>query len=655
MDEKVGIVGAGTMGHGIAELCAISGYDVVLADVGHEILEKAMEKIRWSIGKLESSRALVENPGIILSRIRTTTELRELAGSKYIIEAVKEKIEVKRQVLRKLDSLMGPECIFFSNTSTIPITELASMTGREEIFAGLHFSNPPVKNPLVEVIRGKKTSARTVGEARSFAISLGKEVIVVDKDLPGFLVNRLNDRLFTEALLMLGEGVTFREIDALLRFRMNFSMGVFELMDFVGIDTVLNAKTEMIGHGFNTSPSEKLSGLVEKGMLGMKTGKGFYKYQKPSVYSRPLIQPSGRMFRVNPVRLFATVINETAWMIRNKAASPDDIEKAMLLAMNWPAGPLSIADRLGIDNIEGELNRLHSSTGESRYIPDSLLLEKQRHGDNGLLSGKGFREWPFASEDIGPVKFQRIDSFALITLNRPEKLNSLSEELWSGIRIALEKALQDPDIRSAIITGAGRAFSAGDDIQMMRSWKGSADAKRWLDKYASPLIDLLASFPKPLISAVNGVAFGGGAEINLLFDVVVAADSAVFSFSESLIGAMPPIASSFGIAVTGRRLLPYLLTGDWMAPEKAKELGLVDVVTDDEMTLMVAMEYANRLSRAAPLSIQSIKSVANLHRTGVQPEARFSQNELIILSSSEDFAEGQEAFLSKRKPVWAGR
>jgi enoyl-CoA hydratase/3-hydroxyacyl-CoA dehydrogenase len=162
-------------------------------------------------------------------------------------------------------------------------------------------------------------------------------------------------------------------------------------------------------------------------------------------------------------------------------------------------------------------------------------------------------------------------------MNRPDKLNALNEEMWEGLNEAFLEAERDPEVRAVVITGKGRAFCAGDDIAVMGSWKSFLDGKEFFTNIAMPLLNTISNYKKPVISLVNGIAFGGGLELNLAFDIVIASDDAVFSVPEGLIGAMPPIASSLGLAVIGRRMIRYCLTGDQMDAEEAKQLGIVDI------------------------------------------------------------------------------
>ncbi len=655
MKGKVGVIGAGIMGHGIAEVIAASGYDVILLDLDEDILKKAVEKMQWSLEHLEKSGKTEETADDIMSRIKTTTDYEDLSGSALVIEAVKEETRIKKLVFGKLNKVLGEDSIVASNTSTIPITELASLYGRDANFVGIHFSNPPVIMPIVEIIRGDKTLDSTLGKAEEFVRNLGKQIVVVKKDVPGFLINRLNDRTILEAMTMLEEGTSPGVVDAMARFRLGFPMGMCELLDFVGIDTVYNANREMLGRGFDSRESVVLREKVELGNIGSKSGEGFYKYPKAGKYSRPGIVPVDGMYEIDPLRLLAPAINEAAWLLSNEVCSKEDIEKAMKLAMNWPHGPLEYADRFGIDNVLTVLEKRHEITGESRYVPDSLLKKMKEDGKLGQKSGEGFMAWEHDSRSFGSVEYTLVNNYALLEFNRPDKLNSLDESTWEGLMEALNYAENESRVRSVVVTGRGKAFCAGDDIAMMDSWKTGEDAEAWMNTYAEPLIKTIQDYSKPIISAVNGMAFGGGCELNILFDVVLADEKAIFAIPEGLIGAMPPIATSLGFALVNRKLARYALTGEWFTAGQAKEMGLVDVVVPTGQLGSAISEFTEKISRIAPLATQSIKKTVNSIRDTYKNQSLDASGELVKLASTTDFKEGQRAFLKKKLPKWEGK
>ncbi len=655
MSRTIGVVGAGVMGHGIAAVFASSGYNVILSDIQDSFLSAAVEKMKWSLESLHKKGILKEKTEDIMARVKTTTNLSAFASADYIVEVVKEDSTVKRKVLEELDRIAGPDCIFASNTSTIPITELASMTGRGDRFIGLHFSNPPVMMPIVEIILAGNTSEKTVSATEELVKSIHKEYVTVRKDVPGFLINRLNDRVILEAMKMLEAGADMSNIDAMARFRLGFPMGMCELLDFVGIDTVYNANREMRSRGFSTEESSILKEKVESGNLGMKSGRGFYSYPKPNVYARPVVLPNEGMFSISPVRLLSSAINEAAWIIRNGVASKEDVERSMKMAMNWPQGPLEMADSFSLENVTAMLDKQFNETGNERYRVDPLIKEMLNKGKSGIRNGEGFMEWSADRKNFGPVSYLSVDNFAIITMNRPDRLNALNEETWEGLRLALEEALVEERVRSVIITGSGRAFSAGDDIDMMEKWKSAMDAKIWMNTLAQPLLDTISHYSKPIISAVNGIAFGGGCELNMLFDIVIADSTAVFSLPEGLIGAMPPLGSSYGIALISRKLARYALTGDWFSADEAQKLGMVDVVVSGDQLQATAIEYAKKIAKVAPLSIEGIKSSINAVRQTYAGHAKSATDDLLILASSEDFHHGQESFMKKKKPEWKGR
>ncbi|WP_456328978.1 3-hydroxyacyl-CoA dehydrogenase/enoyl-CoA hydratase family protein [Archaeoglobus sp.] len=649
---RVLVVGAGTMGHGIAEVCALAGHEVTLVDIKDEILEKAMQKIGWSLRKLSEKGKLKERVEDVLGRIKTTTNLAVGAkNADFVIEAVVENTDVKRDVFKVLDENCREDVILATNTSTIPITDIASATSRQDKVIGLHFFNPPTLIKLVEIIKGEKTSDETLMKTIEFAKSIGMDYVVVEKDVPGFLVNRINLRVFTEALRLVEEGYKPEEVDAAARYRLGLPMGVLEVVDFSGVDVVYYVMNEVVKRGVKIKPSKIIEEMVKEGKLGMKTGRGFYEYK--GVYSRAKI-PKSLAYKVNPLRLIAPAVNEAAWLIRNGIASKEDIDKAMMLGMNYPRGLLEMADDYGIDAIVKMLEARKNETGFEEYEVDPLLKEMVDANKLGKKSGEGFYKWNYEKVEFGPVIYEKRHNYAMITMNRPDKLNALNEDMWIGLNKAFLKAEEDKDVRAVVITGKGRAFCAGDDIAVMGSWRKFTDGKEFLEKVASPFIETLMRYTKPVISLVNGYAFGGGMELNLFFDIVIASEEASFAVPEGLIGALPPIASTLGVALLGRKLARYCLTGEQMDAEEAMRLGLVDVIVPADQLEIAGVEYADKVSRLAPLSAKAIKESMRALRETFRASLDVGMHEIIELIPTEDFKEGMTAFVQKRRARWRG-
>ena len=649
--KNVLVVGAGTMGHGIAEVCALAGYNVTIVDINENILSNAVARITWSLKKLEEKKK-IESADEVLRRIETSQKLEEVASkADFVIEAVIEKTEVKHEVFKTLDEKCKEECILSTNTSTIPITDIAKATKREDKVVGLHFFNPPTLIRLVEIIKGEKTSDETVNATKRLAESIGMDYVMVEKDVPGFLINRINIRVFVEAMRLL-EKFKPEEIDAAIRYRAGLPMGIFEVVDFTGVDTVYNVLKEVNKRGFNVEMPPILEKMVEENALGMKTGKGFYTYK--SFYDRAKI-PKKYAYSLNPLQILAPGINEAAWLLRNGIATKEDIDKATVKGMAYPKGILRFADSYGIDKVVDILKSRKSKTKLEEYTPDPWLEEMQKEGKLGKKSGEGFYKYNFEKVDFGPVRYEKRHDYALITMRRPEKLNALNEEMWVGLNQAFKKAEDDEDVRVAILAAEGRAFCAGDDIAVMGSWKDLKDGTDFFEKIALPLVNTLAYYEKPLISLVNGNAFGGGMELNLFFDVVIASEKATFAVPEGLIGAIPPIASSFGYMLFGRKIARYLLTGEVMDAEEAKELGVVDLVVPHDMLEEVAIEFVDRISMLAPLSARAIKRSMNAVRDSIKVAMDIAAREIELLIPTKDFAEGMRAFVSKRRPEWIGR
>jgi 3-hydroxybutyryl-CoA dehydrogenase len=278
--EQIAVIGAGLMGAGIAQVAAVAGYDVVLRDVTPEALDRGMGSIRSSYAKLvERGRLVADDVDAALARITTTIDIEAAATADLVVEAVFERIEVKAEVFRALDAICKDDAVLASNTSAIPITSIAAVTARPESVVGTHFFSPVPLMRLCEVVRGYKTSDASIEAARTFAERVGKTVVVVNRDVAGFVTTRLISALAMEAVRLLESGVASAEdIDTACRLGFGHAMGPLETIDLTGVDIMLNATSNIYADTQleTFAAPELLRRMVAAGDLGRKTGRGFY-------------------------------------------------------------------------------------------------------------------------------------------------------------------------------------------------------------------------------------------------------------------------------------------------------------------------------------------------------------------------------------------
>jgi len=280
--KKVFVVGAGLMGGGITQVTATAGYQVKMRDMTDEILEKSVESIKWSLEKFASKGKITEEQAKkAIDNIKPTTELSDAADADLVIEAVFEKLELKQDVFKQLDEITGPEAILATNTSAISITSIAAATNRPDKVVGTHFFSPVPMMRLCELIRGLHTSDETLEAAVKFARSIGKETVVVQKDVAGFIANRVGLAASSAAIKLVASGVaTPQDIDKAMRLGFGHAMGPCETSDLTGIDVLMNAMKAIYNETQDETywPPELMQRMVASGLLGRKTKKGFYDY-----------------------------------------------------------------------------------------------------------------------------------------------------------------------------------------------------------------------------------------------------------------------------------------------------------------------------------------------------------------------------------------
>lgn len=377
--EKMAMIGAGAMGHGIAQISAQAGYEVTLIDIEEDILEDAMDEVEWSLNKfLEKNKITEEEKEETLGRISTTTDQDEgVSDADLVIEAAPEKMDLKKSIFSDVDEATSDDTIMASNTSSLSIGEMAEATDNPERVLGIHFFNPPVRMQLVEIIRHEDTLDEVVDVAVDYAESLDKTPVVCRKDVPGFIVNRILGPVINEACWALNRGeAEKKEIDAAAKLKAGLPMGLFELADFTGLD--INKEVSEVlheGYGDRMKPAPQITELVEEGKLGKKSGEGFYD-SWPDRPSFSLMDAEEFDYK----RIYATAANEAAYMVDDDVADPEDIDTAIQYGLGWSEGPCKLADDEGIDKIVDLLEDLYDEHEMEMYKPCSLLKEYAEEG-----------------------------------------------------------------------------------------------------------------------------------------------------------------------------------------------------------------------------------------------------------------------------------
>lgn len=371
--KKIGIIGSGTMGIGIAQVAASQGCTVYLYDTNIQQMEKSLSNLKKTLEKLES-KGKIFSCEEVFQRVEMCHSIEQLKDTELVIEAIVENKDIKTKVFSELENYVSDTCVIASNTSSISITSLSAELQKPERFIGIHFFNPAPLMPLVEVISGLLTDEKLSQRMYDLMKSWGKTPVIA-KDIPGFIVNRIARPYYGEALRLVEENIaTPAQVDDAMRTLGNFKMGPFELMDLIGIDVNFAVTTTVYKDYFfdaKYKPSLLQQRMSEAKLHGRKTGKGFFNYAENA--ENPVPQKDDVLYQTIFMRIISMLINEAVEAKRLKIASDEDIELAMQKGVNYPKGLLAWGKEIGYERISETLQSLYEEYQEERYRQSPLL------------------------------------------------------------------------------------------------------------------------------------------------------------------------------------------------------------------------------------------------------------------------------------------
>jgi enoyl-CoA hydratase/3-hydroxyacyl-CoA dehydrogenase len=672
--RRLGVVGAGNMGSGIAQKMATEGFEVVLLDLDDIKVGRGVAGIRKTLTEgVERKVFRREEAEAALARVQGTTDWQALADADLVVEAVFEDLVVKQEVFARLSAICRPDAILATNTSSFPVRDLASVVRRPERVVGLHYFYHPAKNRLVEVIPTGTSDPEAVRRAWRLQERMGKTPIH-SGDQPGFVVNRYFVPWLNEAVRLLEEGVAdVATIEAACKSAFGAGMGPFQLMNVTGVPIALHAATTL-GQAFGPfyAPSPRLAAQVASGEPWALAG----------------TPDASRLDEVSD-RMWSVVFMVAAALVDQEVGSVEDVDIGARVGLRWPRGPFETMNRVGVARAAALVETLATRWG---MVVPAILGAHAREGRN------------FA---FRLVRSETRDGIATLTIDRPDAMNALNETVVAQLTSAFRRASADPEVRGIVIAGTGKAFIAGADIRFFVDNIEKRDFERIVafTRAGHELLDAIDRCEKPVIARLHGLALGGGLELALACDRIVATPKASLAFPETGIGIYPGLG---GTQRTPRRTGPGLAkwlvyTGQTIPADEAKAIGLVDAVVPFEELDAAVVEAmrstpgpalrpppsarhaalaafferhrvediragradaggdetvakaARRVSQKAPVALRLAEELLDLAGRGTLEEGLAAElSHLVEIFSTRDAQEGLSS-LGKRAPEFAGR
>jgi enoyl-CoA hydratase/3-hydroxyacyl-CoA dehydrogenase len=633
--HKVAIVGAGRTGAGLAQLAASAGIPVVLRDVDPVALQAALERIREStaaaLDALVAKQALTreqadEQLGRTLALIAASTTYEDFGDVDLAIEAVPDRLELKRQVLAELDAATAGHAILASCAAVASISDLAEETARPERVLGLHFFHPLASMRAVEIVEALETAPETIATAAGFVAALRKSAIRC-VDTPGFVVNRVAIAAAGELWRAREEqGLDAQAIDAAIVNAKAAAVGPFALAEQLGAETT-RALTERLREAYGPRFHLPASELYAKGRTDIDEADLLSRFE---------------------LRAFT----ECCLLLEEGVAGAREIDLGVAAGAGLRP-PLASADERGLPETLARLERAAAEWGE-QFAPPLILRRLVTQGRLGNASGQGFfaSPRPDAGEQ-GPVKLESRGEVAIAWIDNPPA-NAITFELVGALERVWAAIAADARVRVLLLASASPAlFCAGADIKAFETMDAAAQTQ-----FVERVHTLTRSMERSAIvtiAAVNGIAYGGGCELAMAADIRIAARTASFGQPEIKLGIIPGFGGTQRLArlIGAGRALELNLTGEPIDAFEAWELGLVNRVAEDHELLDVALAWARRLAAQAPLAVAEIKRLSS--REDLDAGLAAEQQAFSRVFATADAREGIAAFVAKRTPRFSGR
>lgn len=545
--NTVGLVGAGTMGSAIAQKFAQQGFKVILADREMKYVDKGISGIKEILKQGVERRLFSPNQvEVIIANISGTDNLSDLKQCDLIIEAIFEDFNAKFDLFKNLDALVDKDTILATNTSSFSVSELAKSVSYPERFIGLHYFFHAAKNRLVEIIPGKKTSVETYKTMQVFSVLSGKDAITT-ADTNGFAVNRFFVPWLNEAVRLFEEKLaTIPQIEKVCMKLFGIGMGPFALMNATAVPIAYHAQKTLEVFGNIYLTSKLLKAQAESGN----------DWELGDIENAAV---DNELVTIITERMAGIVFFVCSQILADKVCSVTDLNRGARIGLRWRKGPIDLMLKFGVPQVSSLVKKIAELYHEE--TPEGITEQN----------------W-----QLEYVQIEKSDDIAIITMARPEDMNALNETVMAQLDEKFSNADSDPDIKTIFITGIGKAFVAGADIRFfIKNIKsGSIDNILKFSKFGQTVFEKIDKSDKKVVAIINGLALGGGLELALCADTILAVPNAVMAFPETGIGIYPGLGGTQRSAQRiGKGLAKYLIyTGQFLNASMAQEIGLIDVV-----------------------------------------------------------------------------